>query len=213
MKDIILLWIQWCWKRTQALNILNCFWNDFLYFDAWEVLRNLKIMNNPLWNYIKDTIDKWFLVDASFICSIFDLFTVVLWKQQSMILDWFPRNLEQAFIFADRMKKLKRDFKVIYLDLSHDEAIKRLSSRKICKSCWSVYNIIIDGDIKECKKCNWVVAQREDDKPEIISKRLELYEEETLPAINYFKKIWKLSFIDANRSEKEIFEDIKDRLG
>lgn len=208
MKDIILIWAQWSWKWTQASKILRIFWKKLNYFESWNILRALKINENSLWLYIKDVIDNWDLVDDWFITILLKAYMYILSKEQNMLLDWFPRNIWQLYLFIDEMKRLKRDYIVIYLELDEQESISRLTWRRVCRKCSKVYNVMLDWDIERCTDCSSKLFQREDDTVEVIANRLKVFKNETIPVINYFEKEKILYKIDANQSPDKIFEDI-----
>ncbi len=210
MKDIVLFWVQWAGKWTQASYILEEYKNKLSYFEAWNILRALKSKPNCLWDYVKDTIDNWNLVSDEFISSMFSAFLSVLNEENKFALvDGFPRKKLQMDYFLENMNNHNRDFVCIFLDLDKDEAINRLSSRRVCADCWQVHSALID-DLSYCKVC-WSdnIMQREDDFPEVIEKRLSLYYQETQPVIDYFDSIWKLIKIDASSSPNKVFEEIK----
>ena len=208
MVDILLYWIQGAGKWTQSKKILDYFWEKYAYFEAGNILRAIKSKPNHIGEYVQKIIDKWELVDDELITAFYDAFLITLSKDQYMLLDGYPRKLGQMFMFLERNKKLKRDFIAIYLDLSEEEAIKRLSGRRICAKCWAVYNIYVDGNLEKCPKCWWDLIIRHDDRPEIIKKRIQLFNEETKPVIDFFEKMNILYKIDASKSPDEVFEQI-----
>ncbi len=210
--DILIYWIQWAGKGTQSKKILDYFGDKYAYFEAWSILRAIKSKPNHIWNYVKNIIDKWGLVDDELISSFYDAFLITLNKNQYMLLDGYPRKLWQMFMFLERNKKLKRDFIAIYLDLSEEEAIKRLSWRRICKNCASVYNVYTDEDVSNCLKCWWELYIREDDKPDIIKKRIKLFYNETKPVIDFFDKMDILYKVDASKGPNEVFNQILNLL-
>ena len=211
MINVVLLGVQWAWKWTQAKLILEKYGNNYAYFEAWQILRALMSNNNSIWNYFKDIINAGNLVDPSVITALLDVFFITVWKR-SFLIDGYPRNTIQYCLFNDRMKKIWKDYIVLYLDLPEGEAIRRLTSRRICKKCWNIQSILVDGRL-ECKKCGWDLVQREDDKEEVIKRRLEVYKKETLPIIEEFEKNWLLYRIDASGSIEEVFEEIEKVIG
>lgn len=212
MKDIIILWIQWSGKWTQSKKILEKYGKTFIYYDTWRVFRALKSNDNALGNYITTIMDKGLLMDDSFIISFFDSFMFVVEPDQYMLIDGSPRQIWQMFLMIERMKKSKRDFKVIFLDLPEDEAIKRLSGRIICKNCNKVYNKNVDGDLKTCPACGGEIFQRKDDTPEAIKVRLEQYFKLTMPVIDYFEDKWLLIRIDARPDADTVAQNIFDEM-
>lgn len=126
--------------------------------------------------------------------------------QQGFILDGFPRTIVQA----EALTQLKKIDHVVNFQLAHDEIIKRLSGRRMCKSTGRIYHLIydppkiagIDDDTGE------PLIQREDDKEEAIIHRIEVYEEQTAPLITYYKKKGLLRNIDASGSPQEVFQEM-----
>ncbi|MEM4397483.1 MAG: adenylate kinase [Candidatus Woesearchaeota archaeon] len=124
--------------------------------------------------------------------------------KNGFILDGYPRTIAQA----DFLKKITRIDKIINFELDDDEIIKRISGRRTCLNCNSVYNIYSAKPKKEniCDKCGFELKQRDDEKPEVVKKRLEVYREQTKPLLNYYGK----NII--NVSAKEIIENIFNNL-
>lgn len=207
MNDIILFWIQGSWKSTLAKMIMD-YNANYGHFEMWNILRTLKKTDNVLGNYVKDIIDQWWLVHYSFVNALFDAYMITLKHDELMLLDGFPRRLWEMFFFLDKMQRYKRDFVVLFLDLPSDEAVRRLSSRRICKSCWTIFNVN-NYSQSHCNLCGWELIQRNDDQPEAIKKRIELFFQETQPVIDYFEKMWALHKIDATKTPEEVFDEVK----
>lgn len=126
--------------------------------------------------------------------------------KKGFILDGYPRNIEQAK-FLDKTAKI--DF-VIDLELTEEEAINRISSRRICSECGEGFNTIyIKPKIKGiCDKCGGKLIQRDDDQPEAIKKRLKIYNEQTTPLKDYYRNEGLLIEIDGTPSIEVVFESI-----
>ena len=111
------------------------------------------------------------------------------------ILDGFPRNIEQAKALDKALKENSKAIdKVINISVSEEEVLKRLSGRWICRNCQAPYHEV-DNPPKVkgvCDRCGGQLYQRDDDKPETIKKRLQVYKTETAPLIDYYKKAGKL---------------------
>lgn len=134
---------------------------------------------------------------------------------EGFIFDGFPRTLNQAQGLDTVFNKLNKHIdQVFYFDTSKDIIIKRLSARRVCTKCGTIYNLYYGpsniADI--CDKCGGKIIQREDDKEEIIKKRLEVYNQETLPLVDYYQGKNILTKIDANGDVKSIFMKLWDRL-
>lgn len=208
MKDIVLFWIQWSWKWTQADKIIEKYWDNIAYFEAWWVLRALKSTENALWNYISKYVNVWKMVDWSFIASLFDAFLLTLNPWQNILVDSFPRTQEQMGLFVDKMKRNNRHFITINLELSEEQAIIRLWSRRICSKCKKTFGVLLDPELKKCKSCWWDLIIRHDDQPSVIKERFKIFYKETAPVLDYFKQIWVAHTVDASRSVDEVFSDI-----
>ncbi len=116
------------------------------------------------------------------------------------LLDGFPRNVLQAEVLrANLAEKLTPLTAVLELSIDNDEIIARLSSRRTCKECGlpTVNN-------EKCPNCGGDVYQREDDKVEVISRRLEVYQEQTAPIISFYRNEGLLITVSASGNVEEI---------
>lgn len=207
MKHIILFWIQWSWKWTQAKKILKDF-PQYKHLEMWDILRWLKGMDNAMWDYFKQ-IDNWLYLDDSTVTAIFDMFMMVIKKWEYMLIDGFPRTFWQLYMFIDRMKKAQMEFEVILLDMNIDTAIDRLADRKFYRKDGYIYHIRTTEDL-EYANANWLeVFQRDDDQPSKIMKRFLQHQKYTEPMLEYVKSQWRLKSLDANRDSNLVYEDLK----
>ncbi len=128
---------------------------------------------------------------------------------QGFILDGFPRTLGQAQAL-DRVLGERGIDKVVYIKLSTEELVRRLSGRFICRDCQVPYHEItsppkVPG---RCDRCGGELYQRPDDSPETVRKRLEVYFVETAPLIDYYKEAGKLVEINGERGIEEVGEEL-----
>ncbi len=126
------------------------------------------------------------------------------------ILDGFPRTIAQADALAE-MKELDA---VVNFVLDTENVVKRLSGRRMCKSTGRIYHLVynppkVEGIDDETGEA---LFQRDDDKEEAILNRLEVYEAQTAPLIEYYRSRGKLIDIDASKSPKEVFASVKHAL-
>jgi adenylate kinase len=130
--------------------------------------------------------------------------------KKGFILDGYPRTIPQAD-FLDSISKID---KVINFELGDDEIIKRISGRRTCKNCGVAYHIVFLKPKKKgiCDKCNSELIQRDDEKPEVVKKRLEVYKKQTEPLIGYYQKKKILVDIDAFPRIEEISKEVKSSL-
>jgi len=135
-------------------------------------------------------------------------------KHKNIVFDGFPRTIEQFNLLADWMrgKDMKLD-RVYFLDISTDETVKRLSSRRICDKCGEVYNLITNPPSAENScKCGGKLVQRKDDAPLAIKKRLEWSHRELKVLVDKYKEIDLYEKIEGERSIMVIYEDLLSRI-
>ena len=123
------------------------------------------------------------------------------------ILDGFPRNLEQAEALDKALAQQSKAIdKVVYIEVSEEELLKRLSGRWICRQCQTPYHITNSPPKVwgKCDKCGGELYQRPDDTVENIRKRLEVYSVETAPLIDYYARVDKLLEIDGEGGVDEV---------
>ncbi len=131
------------------------------------------------------------------------------------ILDGFPRTLPQAELFEKALIKINKKLDiVVYFEAGEELLLKRLTARIICKDCGGNFNKIFSPPEKEgiCDKCGGELYQRPDDSPETAKGRLEIYEKETAPLIDYYKKAELLVSIDGENSKEITFPAVLEVL-
>lgn len=130
-------------------------------------------------------------------------------ENKKFILDGFPRTIHQAQ-FLDGLNF--NNYVVIYLSIDADVVIKRLSERFFCPKCKRTYNLSSFRSKKHpyCEIDETQLIQRADDQPEAVKKRLDVYENQTKPLIDFYKDKNKLFTIDSNRNIDLIIKDILD---
>jgi len=146
---------------------------------------NLKA-ETPLGKKVKSYVEKGLLVPDDIVINMLKRRLAKVPKEKGFILDGCPRTIEQAKTLEDIVK-----IDVILLQMVPDWIIvERLGSRRICKSCGAVYNVRflkpkVDG---VCDKCGGSLYQRSDDTPEVVKRRLQIYQDQTSPLLQYYKK-------------------------
>jgi len=123
------------------------------------------------------------------------------------LLDGYPRNVAQAEVLRAALSNLNLKLDAaLELNVDNDEVITRLSGRRTCSNCGKVWHIVYEKPAREgvCDSCNGELIQREDDKAEVISRRLEVYKEQTAPIISFYRNEGLLITVAAVGSVQEI---------
>lgn len=132
-----------------------------------------------------------------------------------VILDGFPRNIAQANALEGLLFKFNTKVdKAIFLHVPNEILVDRLTGRRVCKNCSSVYHIKSKPTKQEgvCDSCGGEVVQRADDKSDVVISRLKVYEDQTSPLKEYFKGKGQFVEVNGNRETEEVFESIKGLL-
>jgi adenylate kinase len=135
--------------------------------------------------------------------------------KDGFLLDGFPRNVAQAGELDKMLDELGAPLSVVLdLDVDFDEVVKRLSGRRTCKSCGHVWHLEFDPPSVDgvCDKDGGELFQRDDDKPDTVRHRLEVYHVQTEPLIGFYREAGKLVAIDALGPVEDVTERAIDAL-
>lgn len=124
--------------------------------------------------------------------------------KKGFILDGFPRTIEQA----EALDKTTNTTLVVNFQASHETLMARMTNRLTCRKCEAIFNTLFVKPKKEgvCDRCGGELYQREDQKPDVVDKRLKVYRRETEPLIDYYKKKGLLVDFNAEGPKKEVSE-------
>lgn len=132
------------------------------------------------------------------------------------ILDGFPRSITQAQALDEMLlQEGKPLHKALLIDVKFDALMKRLTGRRTCEDCGQMFNIYYSPAEKEgvCDHCGGKLLQRADDNEQTIGNRLKVYQEQTEPLVEYYRKQGKLASVDGEGSMDVIYERIRKALG
>lgn len=127
------------------------------------------------------------------------------------IVDGFPRTIQQV----EKSAAFFKPDVVLFLEITDEEAKRRISYRRVCADCKTGYNIITQPPKNPkgvCDVCGGAIVRREDDKPDIVVERLRQYHEMTAPLKQWFRRRKVLIEIDARQGIKEVAHEIEQRL-
>jgi len=180
-----------------------------------DILRNAIDKNTEIGMKAKNFVRSGKLVPDEYVIKIVENRIKEFDCEKGFILDGFPRNINQAKALDKVFERLdKKIDQVFYFEASYQNIINRLSARRVCTKCGTIYNLKYDPPDKAelCHKCNGKLIQRDDDREDTIKKRLDVYNDETLPLSNYYRKKRILTKINANQDVIAILKDIWNRL-
>ena len=208
--DIILFGIQGSGKGTQGKMLAEKY--NLGVFDMGSQLRSMIESGSELGNKIKDTVDKGNLVDDNAIMQVVEDFLKTVTPEQSVVFDGIPRTMAQSEKLLSLLKNHNREVFGLIVVISEEEAIKRLTRRRVCSKCKEIYPAFYKEE--ECAKCGGVLMTRQDDSNiDSIKKRLENYQNETRPVIDHFKSIDRLIEVDGEQSIPDVTEEMIDKAG
>ena len=135
--------------------------------------------------------------------------------QAGFLLDGFPRTTVQAEALDEVMKNIGKSIEaVINITVPKEVLTERISGRVSCNICKSVFNLktLPEGQANKCAKCGGELIQRSDDQGDTVIKRLEVYETQTHPLLEFYQNENILKNIDGNRDSEVVFNNIKQIL-
>jgi adenylate kinase len=103
---------------------------------------------------------------------------------------------------------------VIFLEVDKAEVVRRLAGRRICPKCNAVYNLVTQPpkNDEKCDVCGEALIQREDDKPEVVARRFEVYMRDSAPLVDYYERKGLLRRVRADGSPEEVFRKVAEVL-
>jgi adenylate kinase len=151
-----------------------------------DIFRELTKEDSQLAKKVKGYVEKGLLVPDDIVVEVLKQRLAKIPQGKGFILDGYPRTVEQV----RALEKITKIDVIILLMVPDWIIIERLSTRRICKNCGTVYNIRFLKPRVDmvCDKCGGPLYQRSDDNPEVIRKRIEVYEEQTKPVLQLFKE-------------------------
>ena len=136
--------------------------------------------------------------------------------EKGYVLDGFPRTIPQAESLTAALKERGESIDyAIDVDVPDENIIRRMSGSRACLSCGVTYHIVYNAPKKEgvCDQCGEPLVLSDDDKPETVQNRLNVYHRQTQPLIDYYKKEGVLAQVDGTQDMEQVFQDIVKILG
>lgn len=206
--NIVLLGGPGAGKGTQAQKLVAEF--GFAHISTGDLLRAAIKEGSKLGKKAKGFMDAGQLVPDDLVIDLVKERLEADDAQKGFILDGFPRNTAQAVALDSELSAMGRTLDAALLVAVEPAVIvERLSSRRTCREC----GYTATADVDTCPRCGGEMYQRDDDKPETIQHRLDVYATQTAPLIEYYKGHSILKEVDGDRPVDEVYADAKALLG
>ncbi len=174
-------------KGTQATLIKDHF--DILHLSTGDILREEIAQQSTVGIKAKSFRYSGYLVPDKFLWELLETRLQQPDSENGYLLDGFPRTIPQAEGLDDILERTNQVLDaVVSIELDTDTIVKRLSSRRSCKQCDSITNLLFNPPKTEgrCDICSGELVQRSDDKDEVVLNRLTVYNEQTAPLLDYY---------------------------
>jgi adenylate kinase len=213
-KRVVLLGAPGAGKGTQAKMLIEKY--KIPQISTGDILRKAVADGTPLGKEAKVIMDQGGLVSDKIVLGLVEERLKQPDTKNGFILDGFPRNTAQAEALDKILTSNGIPLTVaLNIDVDMNDLLKRLTGRRTCKSCQQMYNVHFSAPKKDgvCDKCGGQLFQRDDDKEETIKKRLDVYQQQTAPLIDYYSKKNIMKTVMGVGSINDIFNKVTAVLG
>jgi adenylate kinase len=204
-KHILLLGAPGAGKGTQSKRLAAEF--DLEHVTTGDALRANKDMDISDMDFEYDTPREY--MDAGELVPddvVNEIVKTALQEADGYVLDGYPRNLDQA----EYLTEITDLDAVVYLDVSEDELVDRLTGRRVCPECGANYHVEFAPPAEEgvCDECGAELIQRDDDTEETVRERLSVYRENTEPVVEHYRDEGVLVEVDGEQTPDDVFDDV-----
>ncbi len=201
-------------KGTQAVKIVEKY--GIPHISTGDIFRENIKKGTELGKKAQEYMNKGELVPDDLVIAIATVRLLEDDCKNGFLLDGFPRTVYQAEKLDEFLEAHNSKIdKVVDISVGKEELMIRLTGRRVCKKCGASYHIVNIPPKKEgvCDICGGPLIQRDDDNAETAANRIEVYEEQTRPLVDYYKKAGNLVLIDGTTGLENVFADIVRALG
>ncbi len=214
MLNIAILGPQASGKGTQARILADKY--KLFYLEMGGILRKAAKEKTPLGKAIDEKINKkGELVSNDIVIRVVGKELKKLDREQGIVTDGIPRKTSQIELFENILENVNRQLDlVIFINIPESIIHERITKRRVCEKCKNIYRLSEVAKFKKidnqrfCPECGGLIIHREDDKPVKIKRRLEIYNQETLPVIDFYRDKGILKEVDGSGSVEEVAVDI-----
>ncbi len=211
---IIMLGAPGAGKGTQAKKIAEKY--GIPHISTGDIFRaNIK-NNTELGKKAKEYMDQGLLVPDELTLDLVMDRLAQEDAKKGYVLDGFPRTIPQAEALTKALEEKSEEIDyAVNVEVADEVIINRMAGRRACVSCGGTYHVQFNPTKKEgiCDACGGELILRDDDKPETVKRRLEVYHEQTQPLIDYYTKAGKIVEVDGTLEMAEVFAAIIEILG
>jgi adenylate kinase len=200
-------------KGTQAARLREDY--GFVHFDTGKALRDEAASGSDFGNRIAGIIDSGNLVPIDVIRQLVVSFVAGRGAER-LLFDGFPRNTEQAEVLEAALAELGVDLDhAIYINLGRDALLERIVNRWMCSRCGAIYNMVTNPPRADaiCNDDGAPLTQRKDDTPEVFSRRLEVYLDQTVPVLEHYRELELLREVNGAQAVDEVTQEILRLVG
>ena len=212
--NLILLGPPGAGKGTQAVKIVEKY--NIPHISTGDIFRKNIKEGTALGKKAQEYMNKGELVPDDLVIEIATTRLLEDDCKNGFLLDGFPRTVYQAEKLDEFLEKNGRKIDyVLDIAVSKEELMTRLIGRRVCKACGASYHVVNMPPKKEgvCDICGGELYQRADDTKETVTNRIEVYEAQTMPLIDYYEKAKNIAHIDGATGLDNVFADIVSILG
>ncbi|MCS7262698.1 MAG: adenylate kinase [Aquificaceae bacterium] len=197
-------------KGTQARELSQK--TGLLHISTGDLLREAVKKGTELGKRAKEYMDRGELVPDGLMVAMIE---EVMPPEGGFILDGFPRTVAQALALEEMLQRHGKELsKVVLFEIQEEDVVQRLSGRLTCSNCGAVYHKVYNPPKREgtCDLCGGKLFQREDDREEVARKRFRVYQEQTQPLVEFYKRRNKLISLNARENHRLVSQKLLEVL-
>ena len=194
-------------KGTQAQLLVDRY--ELAHVSSGDIFRHNLRQGTPLGLQAKEYMNRGELVPDEVVIDIILDKIMSINADEGFILDGFPRNTRQAeeldAALAVRARNIDR---VVHIDVPEDELARRLGGRFVCRNCQAPHTHQGASPTPACERCNGELYQRDDDCPEAVQRRIDVYREESMPVLDFYRQRGMLVDVSGQNTVDGVFKSI-----